>query len=98
MSAVILFEFPSDQADARSWILDRAAALALEGKAELKFVGTEQARGGKTTTEMIALQIENIDYANSILSEWRRQALLPGFPEARLLQIECVDLAAAIFP
>jgi hypothetical protein len=98
MSAIILFEFPSDQTDTRSWILDRAAALALEGKAELKFVGTEQARCGRTTTEMIALEIENTECASSILSEWRRDALLPGFLETRLLQIECVDLAAAIFP
>jgi len=98
MGAIILFEFPSDQADARSWILDRAAVLAIDGKAELKFVGTEQARCGRATTEMIALEIENLERASSILSEWRRDALLPGFLETRLLQIECVDLAAAIFP
>lgn len=98
MGAIILFEFLSDQADARSWILDRAAVLAIEGKAELKFVGTEQARCGRATTEMIALEIENIECAGSILSEWRRDALLPDFLETRLLQIECVDLAAAIFP
>jgi hypothetical protein len=98
MGAIILFEFPSDQADARSWILDRAAVLAIEGKAELKFVGTEQARCGRAATEMIALEIENLERASSILSEWRRDALLPGFLETRLLQIECVDLAAAIFP
>ena len=98
MGAIILFEFPSDQANARSWILDRAAVLAIEGKAELKFVGTEQARCGRATTEMIALEIENLERASSILSEWRRDALLPGFLETRLLQIECVDLAAAIFP
>ena len=98
MGAIILFEFPSDQAGARSWILDRAAALAIEGKAELKFVGIEQARCGRATTEIIALEIENIEYAGSILSEWRRDDLLPGFLETRLLQIESVDLAAAIFP
>src|SRR6476661_5928054 len=98
MGAIILFEFPSDQTNARSWILDRAAALAIEGKAEVKFVGTEQARCGRATTEMIALEIENIEHGIAILSEWRRDALLPGFLETRLLQIECVDLAAAIFP
>jgi hypothetical protein len=98
MGAIILFEFPSDQADARSWILDRAAVLAIGGKAELKFVGTEQVRCGRVTTEMIALEFENIECASSILSEWRRDTLFPGFLETRLLQIECVNLAAAIFP
>lgn len=95
MSAVILFEFPTTKADARSWILDRAARLALEGTAELKFIGTEQAGSGRET---IALEFESTERAHSILSQWRREAGFPRPMEARLLKIMRVPIADAVFP
>ena len=98
MGAVILFEFPSGKGAARSWILDHAAMLAIEGKAELKFVGTEQARSGRAAAETIALEFTSIGCAHTTLSEWRRDAGFPGLIETRLLQIECVSFADAIFP
>ena len=98
MGAVILFEFTSGKVGARSWILDHAALLAIEGKAEIKFVGTEPARSGRAGAETIALEFGSIDCASSTLSEWRREAGFPGVMETRLLQIECVSQADAIFP
>src|SRR5688572_19310142 len=98
MGAVILFEFPADRLEARSWILDHAAGLAIEGKAELKFVGTELARSGKAGAETIALEFTSIDCASSTLSAWRHDSGFPGRVEMRLLAIEPVTLAGAIFP
>jgi hypothetical protein len=97
MAAVILLEFPSHQTSARSWILELATRLAVEGKAELKFIGTEQAQSGGADAETIALEFDSIDCARSTLSEWRRDIRFPGL-EARLLQIESITLADAIFP
>jgi hypothetical protein len=98
MSAVILFEFPSARADARSWILDRAALLAIEGTAELKFVGIEQAGSDKAGSETIVLEFESVGRANSTLTEWRRDTGFPGRIETRLLEIKRIPLAGAIFP
>jgi hypothetical protein len=53
MDAVILREFPSDNANARSCILDRVALLAIGGKAELELIGTEQTTSGGAATETI---------------------------------------------
>jgi hypothetical protein len=93
MSAVILFEFPSARAEARSWLLDHAAKLALEGSAELKFIGNEEAG-----TETIALELENLERAYWTLSQWRRDAAFPRLVETRLLKTERVSLAGAVFP
>lgn len=98
MSAVVLLEYPSARSEARSWILDRAARLALEGTAELKFIGTEQAGSGKAGTETIALEFESIEHAYSTLSEWWRDAAFPRFVETRLLKTKRVPLADAVFP
>ena len=98
MRAVILIEFPSDQTRARSWILDHAAKLAIEGKAELKFIGTERARSGGVGAETIALEFGSTDIAHSTLSAWRENTGLPGVVEMRLLQTEAVTLTDAIFP
>ncbi|WP_119272278.1 hypothetical protein [Taklimakanibacter deserti] len=98
MGAVILFEFPADRPEARSWILDHAAMLAIEGKAELKFVGTEPARSGRAGTETIALEFAGVDCAESTIAAWQRDSGFPGVVEMRLLEIEPITLAGAIFP
>jgi hypothetical protein len=98
MGAVILCEFPSDRVEARLWLLDHAGTLAIEGKAELKFIGTEHARSGSARAETIALEFASIGCANSILSAWRRDASFPGLINMRLLKIESVPFADAIFP
>jgi hypothetical protein len=98
MGAVILCEFPSANANARSWILDRVALLAISDKAELKFVGTEEATSRRAASETIAIRIAGVERADAILSEWRRDVLFPGFIETRLLRIESVNLAVAMFP
>ena len=97
MSAVILFEFPADRPGARSWILDHAAMLAIEGKAELKFVGTEPARPGRAGAETIALEFAGVDSAQSTMAVWQRESGFPGVVEMRLLEIEPITLASAIF-
>ena len=98
MDAVIFCEFPSSNANARSWIFDRVALLATRGEAELEFVGTEQVSSSRATTETIAIRVADAERANAILSEWRRDMLFPGFVETRLLRIESVNLAVAMFP
>jgi hypothetical protein len=98
MSAVILCEFPSGNANARAWILGRVAVLTLEGKAELNFVGTEDATGRRAATEMIAIRIASAARADAILSEWRGDVLFSGLVETRLLRIESVSSAVALFP
>jgi hypothetical protein len=98
MDAVILCEFPSDNANARSWILDCVAVLAIGGNAELEFVGTERATSGRAATETIAIRTAGIEPADAILSEWQRDVLFPDFIETRLLQIESVNFAVAMFP
>jgi hypothetical protein len=98
MSAVLLLGFPSHQNGARSWILEHAARLALEGKAELKFIGTEQGQTGRADAETIALEFGSIDCARTTLVRWRRDTGFPALIEMRLLQIEGVTAADAIFP
>lgn len=98
MSAVILCEFPSGNADARSWVLGRVALLTVEGKAELDFVGTEDATGRRAATETIAIRIASAARAGAILSEWRQDALFSGLIETRVLRVENVDFAVAMFP
>src|SRR5258708_37822823 len=78
MDVVILCEFPSDNADARSWILGRVAMLAIEGKAELNFVGTEEPACGRAATETIAIRIASPGRANAILSVWRAGGVCSG--------------------
>ena len=97
MSAVILCEFPSGNADARAWILGRVAVLTAEGKAELDFVGTEEATGRRAATT-IAIRIASAARAGAILSEWRQDVRFSGLVETRVLRIENVDLAVAMFP
>ena len=98
MDAIILCEFLSHNTNARSWILDRVALLAMAGKAELKFVATEQATSGRAATETIAIRITGVERANAILSEWRQDVLFPGFVQTRLLRIESINFAVALFP
>lgn len=98
MDAVILYEFPSDNANARSWLLDRVALLAFMGEAELKFVGTERATPDRAGTAMIAVGFAGVGHADAILSEWRREVPFPGSIEMRVLRIESVDFAVAMFP
>ena len=98
MSAVILLDFPSDQNGVRSWILGLAARLAIEGKAELKFIGTEQGQSGHADVETIALEFGGVDCARSTLVKWQRDAGFPAPIKIRLLQIEGVTAADAIFP
>src|SRR5260221_3207939 len=98
MDAVILCEFPVDDDATRSWIRNRVALLAIRGQAELAFVGTEQATSGRAATETIAVRIAGVERADATLSEWRRDAPLPGVIETRLLRIESVNFAVAIFP
>jgi hypothetical protein len=98
MSAVILCEFPSGNADARAWILGRVAVLTVEGKAALDFVGTEDATGRKAATETIAIKIASAARAGAILSEWRQDGLFSGLVETRLLRTENVNFAVAMFP
>jgi hypothetical protein len=97
MSAVILCEFPTGNADARAWILGRVAVLAAEGKAELDFVGIEEAAGRSAATT-IAIRIASAARAGAILSEWRQDVRFSGLVETRVLRIENVDLAVAMFP
>jgi hypothetical protein len=98
MNAVILCEFPSGNADARSWILSRVAVLTVEGKAELNFVGTEEATCRRAATETIAIRIASAARAGAILSQWRRDVLFSGLVETRLLRTENVNFAVAMFP
>ena len=98
MDAVVLCEYASDNASARSWILDHVTLLAISGKAELKFVGAEQATSGRAATETIAIRIAGVEHADAILSEWRRDVLFPEFIETRLLRIESVNFTVALFP
>ena len=98
MDAVILCEFPSNNANARSWVLDHVAPLATTNKAELSFVGIEQTASGRDATETIAIRIVGSERANEILSDWRRDVPFPGFVETRLLRIENVNFVVAMFP
>ena len=98
MSAVILCEFPSGNANARSWILGRVAVLTLKGKAELNFVGTEEASGRRAATETISIKTASAAHADAILSEWRGDVLFSGLVETRLLRVETVNFAVAMFP
>jgi hypothetical protein len=98
MSAVILCEFPSGNADARAWILGRVAVLTVEGKAELDFVGTEEATGRRAATETIAIRIASAARAGAILSEWRRDVLFSGFVATRVLRVENTGISVPMFP
>jgi hypothetical protein len=98
MGAIILFEFPSANANARSWILDHAAILAIAGMAEIKFIGTEPAKIGEADAETIALEFGSIDQAHATLSQWHREAEFSGLISTRLLQVNRVTLANALFP
>ena len=98
MSAVILCEFPSGNADARAWILGRVAALTVEGKAELDFVGTEDATGRRAAVETIAIRIASAARAGAILSQWRQDVLFSDLVEMRVLRTENVGFSIAMFP
>jgi hypothetical protein len=97
MDAVILCEYQPD-ARARSWILDRVALLAITGRAELKFAGTEQVSAGQTATEAIAISIASVERADAILSEWRRDASFPDTIKTRVLRTENVAFDVVAFP
>jgi hypothetical protein len=97
MSAVILCEFPSGNADIRARILGRVAVLTVEGRAVLDFVGTEEATGRRAATT-IAIRIASAARAGAILSEWRQDVLFSPLVETRLLRTENVDFAVAMFP
>ena len=97
MSAVILCEFPSERADARSWILDRVTMLAINGHANVKFIGTETPISGKVATEVIAIEMAIAERARELLSAWQQDARFPGLIETRLLSSESVRLDIPIF-
>lgn len=98
MNAVILCEFPSGNADIRARILGRVAVLTVEGKAELDFVGTEEATGRRAATETIAIRIASAARAGAILLEWRQDGLFSGLVETRVLRTENVGFSVPMFP
>jgi hypothetical protein len=98
---MILCSFPSDRAGVRSMILDHIVSLALRGKGELTFVGTERTAPDTPASEIIAVKLKSVELANAILLQWRNDAIFPSFVEMRLLRIEpvrCVDALGAMFP
>ena len=92
MDALILLGFPPDEADARSWILDHVTLLAIRGKAELQFVGTEDAASDGQAIETIAIRFASVERAKATLSGWRRETTFPAIIETKLLRIEPIGL------
>jgi hypothetical protein len=98
---MILCRFPSDRAGVRSMILDHIAPLALRGKGELSFVGTERTAPDTPESEIIAVKLKSVALADAILLQWRNNAIFPSFVEMRVLRIEpvrCVDALVAMLP
>jgi len=82
-------------------ILGRIAPLALRGKGELTFVGTERRAADTPASEIIAIKLKSVELANAILLQWRSDTIFPSFVEMRLLRIEpirCVEALVAMFP
>lgn len=101
MEAVVLFDFAAEAADARSWLLDRIARLALTGDGRLSFVGSDGADTSHPASQTIAVGFRSMAKAQAVLTRWQAE---PGFPRgvsARLLQVEplwSIEPLAVMFP
>lgn len=100
MAALLLCELPAARREVRSWILGQVTLLASKAEADLKFVGSEEARPGEPSREMLAIEVASIELACSLRSAWRRDERFSAI-EMRVLQLHTLpraEFSAALFP
>jgi hypothetical protein len=100
MAALLLCELPAGSRDVRSWILGQVTLLASRSEADLKFAGSEQARPGEPSCEMLAIEVPSIELAQALRTTWRRDERF-SFIEMRVLQLHTLpraEFSAALFP
>jgi hypothetical protein len=98
VSAILLFALPSDDADQRSRVLRCAAWLETTGEGGLKFIGHEQGAPASAPTMIVAVGVASMEHAQTIASEWWRNASPPGDAGVRVLWVEKSNPVGAVFP